>query len=73
MIFRIRFVVAGGHVHASLFAGHHEGALGKAGDFCLRNEEFAAFREAATFVQFVDNSPGGRNVEALRRASEGSR
>lgn len=52
MIFRLYYEVKGGHVHCRLFAGPHDGALGKCGDLCMRTNEFNLFRDAATFMQF---------------------
>lgn len=45
MLFRFRYLVQGGHTHVRLFAGPHEGALGKCGDLAFRNEEWEAFKE----------------------------
>jgi hypothetical protein len=52
MIFRLRYRMLGGHVHCRLFAGTHEGALGKCGDLVMRIEEFELFKAAASFIQF---------------------
>jgi hypothetical protein len=54
MIFRIYHETAGGHVHCQVFAGRHDGALGKCGDLCMRVEEFEIFKPAATFIQFLE-------------------
>lgn len=46
MIFRVRYYpepLAGAHVHCRLFAGPHDGALGKCGDLTMRHEEFRRF------------------------------
>jgi len=48
-----------------IFAGPHEGALGKCGDLTMRNEEFKLFRDAATFIQFLPEAP---QVRGLRQA-----
>ena len=40
MKFRLYHETKGGHVHCKLFAGSHDGALGKCGDLCMRTEEF---------------------------------
>ncbi len=61
VIFRFRYQVAGGHVHIRMFAGYHDGALGKCGDLCMRHEEFEVFREAATFIQFIPEIGGPRS------------
>jgi hypothetical protein len=60
VIFRIRYVTAGGHVHCRFFTGPHEGALGKCGDLVMRVNEFKLFCAAATFIQFLhETEPGG--------------
>jgi hypothetical protein len=43
MIFRIYHETLGGHVHMRMFAGTHDGALGKCGDLTMRTEEFWDF------------------------------
>lgn len=43
MIFRVRYRLAGGHVHCRMFAGRQEGALGKCGDLTMRDDEFRRF------------------------------
>jgi len=43
MIFRIYHKTLGGHVHMRVFAGAHEGALGKCSDLIMRQEEFQHF------------------------------
>lgn len=35
----------GGHTHMRVFSGYEGSTRGKAGDLCMTNEEFAAFRE----------------------------
>ena len=57
MIFRLYHHTKGGHVHCRLFAGPHDGALGKCGDLCMRTNEFALFKDAATFMQFREDTP----------------
>lgn len=57
--FRFWYEEAGTHTWVSLFAGQSfPGAtLGKAGDFCLRNEEFAQFKamlESLPFFEFCE-------------------
>lgn len=47
MIFKYYYQVAGGHVHVKMFAGRREEALGKAGEFVLRKEEWDAFSRGA--------------------------
>ena len=44
MIFRCYYAEAGAHTHCRIFAGPKEGALGKCGDLCMRNEEFVEFK-----------------------------
>lgn len=51
MIFRIYHETLGGHVHMRVFAGKHDGALGKCGDLTMRSEEFEEFRYSV--VQMV--------------------
>ncbi len=59
MIFRIYHETIGGHTHCALFAGKHDWALGKCGEFCMRNEEFEAFRAQALFINFqARRAPG---------------
>jgi hypothetical protein len=53
VIFRIYHETQGGHVHLRVFSGIRDGALGKCGNLCMRVEEFAAFKEAANFIQFL--------------------
>lgn len=47
MIFRVRYYPElnnrGGYVHCRLFAGPQDGALGKCGDFTMREDEFRRF------------------------------
>jgi hypothetical protein len=44
MIFKFRHERGGDHIHISIFAGKTDGSLGKAGDICLREEEWQEFR-----------------------------
>jgi hypothetical protein len=53
MIFRVRYALAGAHVHCRLFSGQAEGALGKCGDFVMRLEEFRAFMAMKRWIHFV--------------------
>jgi hypothetical protein len=55
MIFRIRYAAAGGHVHCRLFAGRHEGALGKCGDLVLTIQQFELFR-GKPFIEFTEET-----------------
>ena len=43
MKWRMYYEKRGGHVHCRLFCGMKEGALGKCGDLCFREEEFTEF------------------------------
>jgi hypothetical protein len=52
MIFRAYFERVGGHTHIRLFAGSHEGALGKCGNLCMRNAEFEIFKAASLPIQW---------------------
>jgi hypothetical protein len=55
MIFRIYHQQQGGHVHMRVFAGTHDGALGKCGDLTMREPEFAVFKRwLYPRVQFVE-------------------
>lgn len=44
MIFKFKHEKGGDHVHIAIFAGKTDGSLGKAGDICLRSEEWEEFR-----------------------------
>lgn len=59
MIFRLYHVLQGGHVHCRLFAGPHDGTLGKCGDLVMRKDEFTLFKDAATFMQFREEQTKG--------------
>lgn len=45
MIWRIYYRSKGNHVHCRLFCGPQEGALGKAGELTLRQNEFTEFTQ----------------------------
>ena len=49
MTFKIYHKLLGGHVHMKFFVNG-----GKAGDLCMRDNEFATFKSAASFIQFWD-------------------
>lgn len=67
MIFRLYHFTQGGHVHCRLFAGPHNGALGKCGDLVMRTGDFDLFKNAATFIQFhEDQGPLTRYVRRER-------
>lgn len=50
MIFRFTAKEAGGHTHISIAAGKTKLSLGKAGDICLRNEEWEALRRGLVYA-----------------------
>jgi hypothetical protein len=53
-LMRVYYSVRGGHVHVRIFVGKaYEGAtLGKAGNLCLTNEEFQAWKAGSLNLQF---------------------
>lgn len=60
MIFRIYHDKRGGHVHMRLFAGKKEGALGKCGDLCMREDEFVEFVKRIAFIDLrAESDPQG--------------
>lgn len=67
MIFRLYHETAGGHVHCRLFAGRRDGALGKCGDFTMRVEEFAEFKDRCPSIEFREESRTGAAGRAFRR------
>ena len=68
-IFRVRWTLAGGHVHCSLFAAKAPNmTYAKCGDFTVRQgEEFAALH-AALRAEFVGTDP---KMHTLRATTEG--
>lgn len=56
LIIRVYFEVRGGHTHMRVFAGMDGKNLGKAGDLCLRNEEFLAWQAKKSKIEFVDGT-----------------
>lgn len=70
MIFRIYHETRGGHVHCRLFAGPHEGALGKCGEFVMRSAEFAALADACPMVDYSPRLPKGNSDGAKNVASQ---
>lgn len=52
MIFRLYYELRGAHVHCRLFAGPHDGALGKCGDLTMRGEEFEQFMERCPTIEY---------------------
>ena len=72
MIFRVRHETKGAHVRCEMFAGKHDGALGKCGDFVMRAEEFDHFawllRVRAEFApEKYQDKPSPRSSEIARR------
>lgn len=68
MIFRVYHQTLGGHVHMKFYAGVHEGALGKCGNLTMRIEEFAIFKSATKFIQFVDARPSQPSIRSMIRS-----
>lgn len=67
MIFRIRFRVAGGHVHCRLYvAAEARYTFAKCGDFTVgRGPEFIALCEAFAKVEFI----GDDHTQTIEEAS----
>jgi hypothetical protein len=63
MIFRLYHETRGGHVHCRLFAGQHEGALGKCGDLVFRSEEFATFVKRFAFIELREETMASNRIE----------
>jgi hypothetical protein len=57
VIFRIYYEQRGNHVHMRVFCGVHDGAMAKAGDLCMRAEEFETFRTTSPNFQFRPEQP----------------
>lgn len=55
MVFRVRFEVAGGHVHCSVFSAKARNmTFAKCGDLCIsKGSEFAAFVSAFSGADFI--------------------
>lgn len=70
MIFRIYHETKGGHVHCRFFAGKHEGALGKCGEFTMRIEEFASLVAACPMIDYAPRIPKGNFSGAKDIASQ---
>lgn len=70
MIFRLYHETQGGHVHLRLFAGPHEGALGKCGDLVMRIEEFASLVDACPMIDYSPSVPKGNSDGAKRIAAQ---
>ena len=67
-VFRVRFLVRGGHVHCSLFAAKiHGQTYAKCGDFTVqRGEEFSSLVSAFDGVEFLGNEKNIGILEASR-------
>lgn len=63
---KIRYKQRGAHVHMSVFVGPHTGALGKAGELTMREDEFADLR---SMLQTNDRFIFEEDTDA-RRATE---
>lgn len=50
---RIRYQVAGGHVHMTVWSGKAGFTLGKSGDLCMTVDEFEAWRSNTANLEFV--------------------
>ena len=61
MIYRVRFVVLGGHVHCSLFNAKQQNmTFAKCGDFIVRRgEEFASLLRSFSGAEFMGDASGG--------------
>lgn len=65
MVFLIKHVKRGGHIHCALFAAKQTNqTFAKCGDFTIREEEFDSMRGAMSGVSFRDGD------EMERRALE---
>lgn len=52
MNMKITYRILGGHTHISIFTGKNY--LGKAGDICMTNEEFEAWKNNTIKLEFVE-------------------
>ena len=69
MIFKIRCVQRGGHIHCALFAAKHPNiTYAKCGDFVVREEEFADLQAVMPGVIFErpTDPPAGKTQEEGR-------
>jgi hypothetical protein len=65
MFMRIYHKAMGGHIHMRVFVGEaHDMTLGKAGDLCMRREEFDWWRDAVQRHGIVEFRCEPPNVEA---------
>ena len=62
MMFRMYYKERGGHTGVRVYAGTHEGALGKCGDLVFRNEEWAEFMALpqAPGIEFINEDERGK-------------
>lgn len=67
-LFRVRFAVAGAHVHCRLFAAPAANqTFAKCGDFVTRRgAEFRDLLAAAQYIEFVGDDPTIGIAEAIR-------
>lgn len=54
---QIVYETLGGHTHMAIFSGTEGFMLGKAGDLCLTNEEFEAWKNNTAQLEFVARLP----------------
>lgn len=66
MIFRVRFTVAGGHVHCRLFSAKQPNMTwAKCGDFCVtKGQEFSDLMRAFGGVDFIGDDEKIGIIEA---------
>ena len=72
MIFRLYHETRGEHVHCRLFAGPHDGALGKCGDLVMRVAEFESLVDACPMIDYFPRLPNGNSDGAKRRRWDGA-
>ena len=51
---KITYEVLGGHTHIHIWTGRPGCVLGKAGDLCMTNEEFTAWKDNQIQLDFVE-------------------
>ena len=68
MVFRVRFEIAGGHVHCAVFcAPGRNMTFAKMGDLCVsKGPEFEAFVRAFSGADFIGADPERGIVEASK-------
>lgn len=52
---RVYYRVLGGHTHIRVFTGKTGFTLGKAGDLCMTNEEFEAWKNNVANCEFLES------------------